>query len=125
MTKKIIEFLCSESGSHDYTINRREAKDLGLVTETPSDALYTLLEDWTGSVRSELELSVPFDTGALLGVNQTATYKCVRCLIESTAADGRMFVSEGTLKKISIQHPTLGQQEGTADNRTFEGWRAR
>lgn len=30
-TKKIIAFLCSESGSHDYTINRREAKnELGL-----------------------------------------------------------------------------------------------
>ena len=25
--KKIIDFLCSESGSHDYTINRREVQE--------------------------------------------------------------------------------------------------
>src|SRR5579883_2031384 len=38
--KKIIDFLCSESGSHDYTIDRREAKQMGLQVEHPSQALY-------------------------------------------------------------------------------------
>jgi hypothetical protein len=124
-TKKIIDFLCSESGSHDYTINRREAKALGLTVETPSEAFYGLLKDWLGTVRSEMELSVPFDTNAVLGVNGTATYRCVRCLLESTAAPGRMFVSEGQLKKVAINHPQFGPQDGTSDNRTFEGWRIR
>ena len=37
ITKKIIAFLCSESGSHDYTINRREAvNDLGLRILKPT-----------------------------------------------------------------------------------------
>ena len=30
---KIIEFLCSESGTHDYTLNRKEAESLGLNIE--------------------------------------------------------------------------------------------
>ena len=30
-TKRIIDFLCSESGSHDYTINRQEAKQSRLL----------------------------------------------------------------------------------------------
>jgi len=124
-SKKIIDFLCSESGSHDYTINRREAKALGLEVETPSEGFYSLLRDWLGTVRAELELSVPFDTNALLGVNPTATYRCVRCLIESTAAPGNMFVSEGQLKRIQVNHPQFGQQDGMSDNRTFEGWKVR
>ena len=37
----ILDFLCGGSGSHDYTINRREAKeDLGLKIEKPDDELY-------------------------------------------------------------------------------------
>ncbi len=41
---KIINFLCSESGSHDYTIYRREAKDeLGLNIEKPDDNLYEII----------------------------------------------------------------------------------
>jgi hypothetical protein len=35
----IIQLLCSDSGSHDYTINRRKAAELGLNVEKPSAAL--------------------------------------------------------------------------------------
>lgn len=38
---RILRFLCSESGSHDYTITRQEARDtLGLPIERPTDILY-------------------------------------------------------------------------------------
>ncbi|KAK6020231.1 hypothetical protein OSTOST_14119, partial [Ostertagia ostertagi] len=38
---KVISFLCSESGSHDYTIYRKEAKEeLGLNVEKPNEELY-------------------------------------------------------------------------------------
>ena len=36
----IVDFLCADSGSHDYTIDRREALDLGLQVEKPSAELY-------------------------------------------------------------------------------------
>jgi hypothetical protein len=124
-TTKIIDFLCSESGSHDYTINRREAKQLGLHVENPSDEFYELLKNWTQSVRDELELVVPFSANAILGANNEATYTCTRCLIESTGAPGYIFVSEGDLKRLQINHPQLGPQAGINDSRSFEGWRRR
>jgi ClpP class serine protease len=124
-TKKIIDFLTSESGSHDYTINRREAKTLGLNVETPSQGLYDLLKAWMQTVRQELELSIPFDPNSILGTNPTVSYQCVRCLIESTAAKGQVFVSEGELKRVQLNHPQLGQQDAINDTRRFEGWRTR
>ena len=43
---KVLDFLCSESGSHDYTIYRQEARDeLGLKVERPDDALYATIRD--------------------------------------------------------------------------------
>lgn len=43
--KQIIDFLCSDSGSHDYTINRREAKNtLGLNIIKPDEELYKLIK---------------------------------------------------------------------------------
>ena len=124
-TKKIIEFLCSESGSHDYTINRREAKQLGLNVEIPSQGLYELLKSWMITVRDELELTVPFEPNAILGKNTNAPYKCVRCLIESTASAGQVFMSEGELTRIQVNNPMLGQQDAINDARLFEGWRTR
>lgn len=124
-TKKIIDFLCSDSGSHDYTINRREARQLGLNIENPTQKTYEVLKSWMESVRTELELATPFDAHGKLGQNQKVAYTCVRCLLESTAAAGQIYVSEGELKKVSVVHPQLGQQEAVNDTRTFEGWRAR
>jgi hypothetical protein len=125
-TKRIIDFLCSESGSHDYTINRREAKHLGLNVEIPSQKLYDLLRTWMKYTREELELSVPFDPNAMLGTNQTVKYSCVRCLLESTAAPGHIFVSEGELAKVQIVIPGTGMpQDAINDQRIFEGWRPR
>lgn len=125
-TKKIIDFLCSESGSHDYTINRREAKQLGLNVEVPSEKLYRLIKDWLQAMRAELEVTSPFDPNALLGVNQTVKYSCTRCLLESTAYPGHIFVSEGELTR--VQYPIPGTnipQEAINDQRLFEGWRPR
>jgi hypothetical protein len=124
-TEKIIDFLTSESGSHDYTINRREAKGLGLNVEIPSEQLYALLRSWMLTIRAELELNVQFDANAILGTKPDASYTCVRGLIESTACKGQIFVSEGQLKRVQINHPQMGLQEGINDTRQFEGWRTR
>ncbi|MBI4185282.1 MAG: serine protease [Proteobacteria bacterium] len=126
-TQKIIDFLCSESGSHDYTINRREAEQLGLKMEKASTELYSLLRSFYQSVREELELSSPFDPAAIVGAQpagQPVAYRCVRSFIESTAARGFMFVSEGQLTKMQINTP-MGPQEAINDTRTFDGWRQR
>jgi hypothetical protein len=41
----VLKFLCKESGSHDYTIYRKEAREeLGLKIEQSDDALYAIIK---------------------------------------------------------------------------------
>ncbi len=119
---KIIDFLCVESGSHDYTINRREASELGLNVEKPSTGLYTLLREIHLSYGKELELLEPYSPQVLLGANQTVPYTLVRALVESALGGSYQFLSEGTLTKSVVPGP-LGAQEAITDQRTFEGWK--
>ena len=64
--KSIIDFLCADSGSHDYTIDRREAAGLGLNVEKPSDTLYKLLRNIHLSYVEELKLLEPYAPQAYL-----------------------------------------------------------
>ncbi len=124
--QKIIDFLCSESGSHDYTINRREADRLGLSVEKCSEQLYQQLARWQELVTAELELDVPFEANAVLRDQQTATYDSARALVEGTTGLGYTFVSAGTMTRVQIPGPAgLPMQEAVNDQRTFEGWRRR
>lgn len=123
--KSIIDFLSADSGSHDYTINRREAADLGLNIEKPSAEFYKILRKINQSFVSELKLLEPYTPQPVLGnapVNQPVQYKEVRGLVESTGGGCYAFVSEGTLRRIQVPGPA-GLQEGIQDDRTFEGWK--
>lgn len=120
--KSIIKFLCSESGSHDYTIHRKEAKNLGLEIEKPDMDLYNIIKEIYDDIESELELRSPFDPNVLLGNQNQAQYQLRRAIIESTEYGTDVFLSEGTVSKQVVQQ---GNQQQTLiqDNRTFEGWR--
>ena len=123
--KSIINFLCADSGSHDYTIDRREAADLGLNIEKPSDALYKLLRTIHLSYAEELKLLDPFNPQSVLGkaaVNKPVPFSITRGLVEGTAGGCYGFVSEGTLTRVQVPM-NGGVQEGVQDERTFEGWR--
>lgn len=126
---KIVSFLCSDSGSHDYAIYRNEAKDeLGLSIEKPNDDLYKLIKDIFDDIREELKLLEPFNPNLILGANTTTTYSCRRVLLESIEGGTDVYVSEGSLVK-TIQ--TINQPNNLPPiNRTaienqlnFEGWR--
>ena len=124
--KEIIDFLCAESGSHDYTINRREARELGLKVENPSQELYTLLRKLHLSYVQELQLLEPYDPYGLLGTNPTVNYTLPRAVIESAKTGSHQFLSEGTLTKTTVQQMgPMGMiaQDSINDNRRFEGWR--
>jgi ClpP class serine protease len=58
--KKIISFLSSDSGSHDYTLSRREAKTLGLPVEQCTARMYSALSALYKDFRDEMQLRVPF-----------------------------------------------------------------
>jgi len=127
--KKIIDFLCSDSGSHDYTIYRREAKnELGLNIEKPDDTLYSLIKETFDNIKSELELNNPYNPNVILGTNNSVDYSCRRILIESLDFGTHAFVSEGTLIKTIQQIPQMPplppiQQTIFSDQRKFEGWK--
>jgi Serine dehydrogenase proteinase len=123
--KKIVNFLCSESGSHDYTINRREGAALGLKIEKASQPLYELLTDLSKTIQEEMELGVPFQVEKMVNPNKTSTpYSCVRAMIESSAGGSDVFVSEGVVSFKQVQ-TSPGPQYQVEDDRQFEGWRKR
>jgi hypothetical protein len=122
--KKIISFLCSDSGSHDYSIHRREARDgLGLKVEKPSPELYALVKQIYDDVVSEMQLNTKFDVGNELGGRQQTNYSCRRVLIESPSGGTDVYLSEGTLSQRQIQIQPNVAHTAYDDRRTFEGWR--
>jgi hypothetical protein len=122
--EKVISFLCSESGSHDYTIHRREARSgLGLNVQKPDDKLYALIKRIYDDIVQELCLDTKFDIANVLGGQPQAAYSCRRALIDSVAGGADYFVSEGTLAQQTIQIQPGVTQIAIDDRRTFEGWR--
>lgn len=118
----IIAFLCSESGSHDHTINRREARLMGLAIENATEALYGILKLLQDSVSEELKSRTPFSPDTELAGKAQHVYSCPRVLIESVSYGSHQFLSEGTISRIQINQGGV-PQVGIQDMRTFEGWR--
>ena len=123
--RSIINFLCADSGSHDYTINRREAADLGLNIEKPSTRFYEQLRKIHLSYAEELKLLEPYTPNSFLAgtqIGQSVPFRVPRALVEGTKGGSYAFMSEGTLMRVQVQQGNM-QQEGVKDERTFEGWR--
>ena len=118
----IIGFLCSESGSHDHTINRREARSMGLAIENASADLYEILKLLHHSVTDLLVSRIPFSPDTELAGNDQHEYRCSRVLIESVEHGSHQFLSEGRISRIQINQNGV-PQIGIQDVRTFEGWR--
>jgi len=122
--ERILEFLCSESGSHDYSIYRNEAKeDLGLRIDKPDVAQYSDIKALYDDVAADLELGIPFSPDVILGADARKDYSLRRALIESAAAGSDSFVSEGELIRRQVQVAPGVMQSAVEDHRTFEGWR--
>lgn len=111
---RITDFLCSDSGSHDYTINRREAKtDLKLNIENPTEEQYKLIKKLFDDFSTELELIKPFDVQLINGA-----FAVRRCFIESIEGGSDYFVTEGLVNKQLVNNKI---EVKIATN--FEGWR--
>lgn len=117
---QIIQLLCSDSGSHDYTINRRKAHELGLNVEKASSDLYSILTDISTSYHAELKTFEPFNPADLIPAGATAAnYTLIRGLIESTDASYG-FVTEGEMSLVTAAPGAPGTLN---DRATFMGWR--
>jgi hypothetical protein len=119
---KIVNFLCSESGSHDYTIHQRECEELGLNIQNPKDDLNSLIKAVYDDIEKELELTSSYNPNQILGAEQSKNYSFKRALIESVTGGGNYFISEGVLTKSMISLQPGASQQVINDQRTFEGW---
>ena len=123
---RIIDFLCSDSGSHDYTINRREARSLGLNVENCTNTLYRILGELRNSYSSHMELRTPFDINAFANLQERKIYDFTRAIIESVGFGAHRFVSRGHVEPVAIdqRHPdgSVVTQKAMHDQREFEGW---
>ena len=120
--EKIIKFLCSDSGSHDYAIHRREAREeLGLNIETPTQELYDTIKHIYKNISQERELEMPFRPETLLGANPYVDYECRRILIESVGNGTDVYVTKGRLENASLGVPEAGPRK-IVNNINEEKW---
>ena len=124
--RSIVDFLCADSGSHDYTIDRREASDLGLNIEKPSDDFYAQLKSIHASYTEELKLLTPFTPSEIFAHEESdiSQYQLPRGLIEGAIGGCYAFLSEGLLSR-TMAHPAdmPMPQQLVSDERSFDGWR--
>ena len=112
---KIISFLCSDSGSHDYTINRREAHDtLGLNVKKPTDEQYHTIKAIYDDINLELEFQKAYNLKTLSG-----PYVFKRGILESVEGGSDIFISEGVIQTI----PMPNGQAQIIDDRKVDEWR--
>jgi ClpP class serine protease len=125
---RIVSFLCSDSGSHDYAIYRNEASDeLGLNIEKPNDEQYVKIKKIFDDIREELKLLEPFNPNIELGASNNVNYNCRRVLLESIQGGTDVYVTEGSLLKtvqVISQPPFPPINRSSIENQmNFEGWK--
>jgi hypothetical protein len=118
--RKIISFLSSDSGSHDYTLSRREAAALGLKIIKCPARLYPVLRDLYHDFRDEMQLRSPFNASQF-PANAVTPFKNLRATIESSAASAVQYITEGSFNRQSMPPPNVG--EAVNIEVTSEGWR--
>lgn len=120
---EIIDFLCSDSGSHDHTINRREAAALGLKIEKPSAEFYDVLRKLYKDISVTLKLRDRFTPDTEVANNPAVHYRLRRGLIETVEYGSHQFITEGVLTKVQVPQNGAPPAIGFQDNRLFEGWK--
>lgn len=121
--EETVNFLTADSGSHDYTINRKEAKGLGLPVEKPSDKEYDIIHSIYNDIREELQLNEPYNPNVMFGSSNEISYSLTLALIESLYFGSHIFVREGTLRRIVGKDQFNNPQIIVNDQQEFQGWR--
>lgn len=101
----VVKFLCSESGSHDYTINFQEAQELGLPVEEINGNLDALVNNLYNNFSKELYLSELVNFNHFIENEKSEANFSISCgLIESTNGVNYVFKNQGFLRKQIIQN---------------------
>lgn len=117
---RIISFLCSESGSHDYPIHRREAEALGLPIIKPSVELYPRLKELSKAIDADFLFNQPFSIDSYMGADNSKDYKFFLALVESVDGGSDICMNEGTYTVLPNADPNLRSIQNTVKE---SGWR--
>lgn len=119
--QRITSFLCSESGSHDYTINRREAKEtLGLNIVKPDYKMYGLIKSIYDDISAELGFNLPYTTEYLMERRSpNGSYSVKKALLESIKGGSYYFATEGTI----VDQARPDGKRVVHNQKTFDGWK--
>ena len=108
---KIVDTLTKELPSHQYLINRREAKELGLKVSEPSVQLDELIYNLYRDYETQLQLNIPYNQEAILGTAESGTNTFDRAFIESLTPEHRIrahvFRTTREIKRIQTTQPGI------------------
>jgi hypothetical protein len=122
---KCLSFLCGDSGSHDYPIHRKEAREiLGLPATKPTDSEYKIIKSIYDDISKELALTSPFNVAIESSRIPTghSQYLFKRGLVESVVGGSYCFESEVVLAKSQTQAANGGTQQSLEVQTKREGW---
>ena len=102
-TKKIVQVLTRELGSHDYIISRREAQsELGLPIKVPTPEFESLMWRLFKNYEKTMALTEPYNQEAMLGSDSQKVVVFHRAYIESEGLTNS-FETEKRILRIQLQ----------------------
>ena len=134
--KKIIDVLCTKSGSHVHTINRNAATHLGLKVEQPNSPLLATINKIRNSYNAQMQLSIPFNPFTEVWLNNFD----IRNVKSEVSTDNSMLIEENyeytvtrslieSVNSDSYGFQSIGEVRVTGDNfeeaklvKLFDGW---
>lgn len=118
---RIVSALSRELLSHDYVINRAEAKDIGLPIEEPSDEIAGLMWSLYTDLAAEMKLAQAWNPEAELGEQQQVKKVNVRAVIESQSLK-HVFATTHELRRTTVTKDGM-KFDAVQGKILDEGWR--
>lgn len=118
--QQIISFLCSDSGSHDYTINRREAKNhLGLNVIKPDEELYTLIKKVYDDIAGDFLFNEPFNPKSVIEGDKQGRDEVNLALVESIEGGSDVLINRMAFRVVN----NGGGQRFLNTELEYRGWK--
>ncbi len=119
---EIIDTLTRKLGSHDYRISRKEAKDeLKLPVVYPTPEFESTMWELFKKYQKVMELTVPYNKDAILGVQPETTIVGHRAFIESGVST-HIYESHRRLKRVQVTQQGV-EVQGVQEARLAQEWR--
>ena len=121
--EKLVSFLCGGTANHNYTIDRREAKELGLNIIKPTQEFYKVLKETSQVLRNTIDADRSFSLDHYVNHGNNI-YSIKRLLIESLDGGSDFFLCEGKVTgKMKKGQIVMPNKKPLINKIYFEDWR--